>query len=282
MVYTEKMNVKPYPAIKSAIFLCILLIVIQFGAGIILDIYAMLSRLETSSVSYGIGTIIVYLLAFGLVILIGFEKTKKKFNDVFLFNKISWCLWPGIIVFSCGFVILSSELDNLINYFLPMPEFLRSYFVSVLANENIIISIISVALLPCFLEEMLFRGLILNGFKENYPVKKAILLSALFFGIVHLNPWQFVSAFIVGIISAWICVKTKSLLPCIYLHLFNNILFVFVTKFSDVSFFSGFNIAHMERTFQPAWLDATGLVLTGLGAFLIYVCLKKQERENCC
>jgi membrane protease YdiL (CAAX protease family) len=274
------MESKPYPTIKSAIFLCLLLLGIQFGAGIILDVYAMLTRLETTSAGYGIGSIIVYLLTFGLVILVGFEKTKKKFNEVFMFNKISWCLWPGIIVFSCGFVILSSELDNLINYFLPMPEFLRSYFVAVMANENIFVSIISVALLPCFLEEMLFRGLILNGFKENYPVKKAILLTALFFGIVHLNPWQFVSAFIVGIISAWICVKTKSILPCVYLHLFNNILFVFVTKFSDISFFAGFNIAHMEQTFQPLWLDAAGVLLTGLGTWLVFVGLRKLERET--
>jgi membrane protease YdiL (CAAX protease family) len=274
------MEAKPYPGIKNAIFLCLMLLGIQFGAGIILDIYALLGQIEISSVSYGIGTIVVYLLTFGLVILIGFEKTKKKFNEVFLFNKISRYLWPAIIVFTCGFVILSSELDNLINYFLPMPDFFREYFVSVMANENIIVSVISIALLPGFLEEMLFRGLILNGFKENYPVKKAILLSALFFGIVHLNPWQLVSAFIVGIISAWLCVKTKSLLPGIYMHLFNNILFVFVTNFSGVSFLKGFNMAHLERTFQPLWLDAAGFALTGLGAVLIVAGLRKAERES--
>jgi membrane protease YdiL (CAAX protease family) len=273
------MESKPYPGIKNAIFLCLLLVAIQFGAGTLLEIYALLAEIENSSVSYGIGFIIVYLLTFGLVILVGFEKTKKKFNDVFMFNKIPPLLWPALVVFTFGFVILSSELDNLINYFLPIPDFLQDLFVSVMANDNIIISIVSVALLPGFLEEMLFRGLILNGFKENYPVKKAILLSALFFGIIHLNPWQFVSAFIVGIISAWLCVKTKSLLPGVYMHLFNNLLFVIVTKFSSVSFFSGFNIAHIEQTFQPPWLDAAGFALTGLGAYLIFVCLKKQERE---
>jgi membrane protease YdiL (CAAX protease family) len=274
------METKPYPGIKSAIFLCLIFLGINLSAGIILDYAAYIFGLYSDSTGYGTGLIITYLLAFGIVIFIGFKKTKKKFNDIFMFNKISWQLWPAIIIFMCGLIILLADIDNLLNYFLPMPDFFSDAFAAVLSNESMAVSIIYVVLLPGFMEEMMFRGIILNGFKENYPVKKAILLSALFFGVIHLNPWQFVTAFIIGIISAWICIKTKSLLPSIYMHLFNNGFFVFATKNKDDSFFKWFFPDQTEQTFLPLWLDAAGVLLAGIGAVMLVIELRKQEREN--
>ncbi len=38
-----------------------------------------------------------------------------------------------------------------------------------------------------------------NGVKPA----NAILFSAFIFGIVHLNPWQFIGAFLLGIVLEW-------------------------------------------------------------------------------
>ena len=269
------MEIKSYPGIKNAILLCLLLLGIQLAAGFIFGIFLGLFGLENESIINGVGIILINLFTFGVVILIGYKKSHKKFNEVFMFNNVPLNIWIAVIVFMFGFIILSSELDNLLNYILPMPEFLQDVFNSMLANEYIVISIILVGIIPAFVEEMFFRGVILSGFKDNYSRKKAIIISSLLFGIIHLNPWQFVTAFIIGIISAWICLQTNSILPSIYIHLFNNILSVLVTRYGDVISIRGFNTVFNERTLQPIWFDAAGIVLTGIGVLLFFNSIKK-------
>jgi membrane protease YdiL (CAAX protease family) len=167
-----------------------------------------------------------------------------------------------------GFIIISSEINNVLEYFLPMPEILQGAFETMLVNKYIIIPVLFVGVAPAFIEEMLFRGIILNGFKENYSHKKAMIVSSLLFGIVHLNPWQFVTAFIMGMVSAWVCIKIMSLTLSIYMHLFNNIAAVFLVKTKDILLIKGFNTEPSEQTFQPLWFDVLGIVLVSIGIIL--------------
>ena len=101
-----------YPKLKNAILLCLLMMGIQIGAGLIIGVAIHFLGFETGSLLEGIGLILIFLLSFGLAIFIGFKKTRKKFNDVFMFNNVSLNLWIPVIVFMFGFVILSSELNN--------------------------------------------------------------------------------------------------------------------------------------------------------------------------
>jgi membrane protease YdiL (CAAX protease family) len=168
----------------------------------------------------------------------------------------------------CGFIIIASEISNVLLYFLPMPEFFEKTFETMLDSEYIFISVLSVAIVPAFVEEMLFRGVILNGFKENYSHKKAIIVSSLLFGIVHLNPWQLVTATLFGIASAWVCLKMKSLTLSRYMHLFNNTAAVFARKSRDIIPIKGFNSGPSVHTFQPLWFDVLGIVLVSIGTIL--------------
>jgi membrane protease YdiL (CAAX protease family) len=146
-----------------------------------------------------------------------------------------------------------------------------------MVKQAFIISIILVGVIPAFCEEMFFRGILLTGFQENYSEKKAILTSALLFGIVHLNPWQFVSAFIIGIFSAWICIKTRSIVLSVYAHIFNNSVAVLALKYREIMPIKGFNTAYAEQTFQPLWFDMIGIAITILGIVLLTQSLKKAK-----
>jgi len=259
---------KVYPGIKNAIFLCLLLIGLQIVTGIILLIINLIPGIGAESIFYQTGTILLNVLTSGLVIYIGYKKSQKKFDEVFVFDNVSSNLWIAITVFMCGFVILSSEINNLLEYFLPMPGFFQELFETMLDSEYIFISVLSVGIVPAFVEEMLFRGVILNGFKDNYSHKKAIIVSSLLFGIVHLNPWQFVTASIFGIASAWVCLKMKSLTLSIYMHLLNNTAAVLAKKARDIIPIRGFNSGSSVHTFQPLWFDALGIVLASIGVIL--------------
>jgi len=259
-------NKKVYPGIKNAVFLCLILLGLQIAAGIAQWIIGFI--LGTESIFNQIGTAFITLLPSVIVIYIGYKKSHKKFDELFVFNNVSSNFWIAATVFMFGYIILSSEINNVLEYFLPMPGFLQEVFETMLDNKYIIIPLLFVGVGPAFVEEMLFRGIILNGFKENYSHKKAMIVSSLLFGIVHLNPWQFVSAFIMGMVSAWVCLKIKSLTLSIYMHLFNNIAAVLIMKTKDIISIKGFNTEPSVHTFQPLWFDALGILLVSIGIIL--------------
>ena len=89
------------------------------------------------------------------------------------------------------------------------------------------------------IEEIIFRGIIQKGMINNgVKPRNAILVSAFIFGIVHFNPWQFIGAFLLGIVLGVVYFKTKSLLMSIFLHFFNNTIAAIMMKFCDTDSFA--------------------------------------------
>ena len=84
-------------------------------------------------------------------------------------------------------------------------------------------SYISVVIVAPFFEEFILRGIVLEGFLTNYEPKKAIVTSALIFGVLLLIPWQFVGAFLMLLFLVWVYYRTSSLIPCIFINLVNNL-----------------------------------------------------------
>ncbi|SKB62847.1 hypothetical protein SAMN05660477_00348 [Soonwooa buanensis] len=95
---------------------------------------------------------------------------------------------------------------------------------SALAVDNVTMILLTVILAP-LLEEFLFRGLIQKSIiKTGLNPKISILISAFIFGAFHVYPWQFVGAFLLGIVLGIVYEKTKSLVLPILLHAFNNLI----------------------------------------------------------
>jgi uncharacterized protein len=272
------MGNKIYPTIKSSILLCLLFVGIQIVLGLLIGLYQIKFMLSSDSLIIGVLTALAGIISFGIVLLIGFLKTKRKFNEVFKFNRVSAYLWAAIIVFMTGFVIVTSELDNLLNYFLPMPLMFRDVFETIMAKQIFFIAIIIIGIIPAFTEELFFRGLILDGLKSNYSKKTAIFVSAFLFGIIHLNPWQFFGAFIIGLISAWICIETNSIFLCTYMHFFNNTLYTITVKYRELIPIKGFNSNFSTPVnFQPLWFDLTGLAILIIGTLMLLMGIKGQK-----
>ena len=272
------MENKIYPTIKNAILLCLLLIGIQVGLSLLIIVFQVIFDVPDASPIMGVLYIFVSIISFGVVILIGYKKSKRKFNEIFKFNTLSPFLWLATIIFSFGMIIVISELDNLLNFILPMPDFFRNMFETLAADQFLVISLIYMGIIPALFEELFFRGLILDGLNNNYSKRKAIIISALFFGIIHLNPWQFLTGFIIGLITAWICIQTKSILLCIYIHLFNNIVYTLAVRYRDIVSIKGFN-ANFETPveFQPLWFTLSGLIILTVGTIMLIKGFKKPK-----
>ncbi len=83
-------------------------------------------------------------------------------------------------------------------------------------------TILSVIICAPILEEILFRGLILESCRERFGGALAVLISSLLFGLIHGIPVQIVNAFVVGLILGYIYIRTGSLITTIILHAINN------------------------------------------------------------
>jgi len=277
------MGNKIYPSIKNSIFLCLIVMGIQFGLSILLGIFQLKFNITQNSTLFGILSILISLISFGIVILIGFKKTKRKFNEVFKFNRVSPVFWITGTIIIIGLSVVVSELDNLLNFVLPMPEWIRDFLSSLMKDQSLIISLFYIGLAAAFSEELFFRGLILDGFAINYSKKKAIIISSLLFGLIHLNPWQFVGAFIIGLVLAYICIETKSILLCIYMHFLNNAGATLMVRYNDVITIKGYNTIEAHAEFQPLWFTLSGLFLLIIGMTVLFKLLKKQNmpQQDC-
>jgi membrane protease YdiL (CAAX protease family) len=103
-----------------------------------------------------------------------------------MFNNVSLSIWLSIIIFMPGFILISQRIYYIINNLAPMPQLLQLFLQQTtfyIVNERLFISLLSMAIIPSFFDEILFRGIIFNGFRKNYSQKKSILISAVLYGI---------------------------------------------------------------------------------------------------
>ena len=133
------------------------------------------------------------------------------------------------------------------------------------------------AVLPAFLEEMIFRGIILQNLRR-FGDETALFLSAFFFAVFHLNLSQIPYAFLMGLCLGYFVLRTGSLWAGILLHFCNNglsLLWEFIDPLlSDRAFY-----------LISYWYDAV-LLLTALIALVVLI--KKvpdsfvlKESESC-
>ncbi|OFY38667.1 MAG: hypothetical protein A2X18_08280 [Bacteroidetes bacterium GWF2_40_14] len=112
---------------------------------------------------------------------------------------------------------------------LEMPDFMIGLMNAI--SENRISSLIMLVVFAPVLEEVFCRGIILRGLLAHYSPTKAILWSAAFFGIIHMNPWQAIPAFLIGVLMGWIYWRTRSLWATIFIHFINNGVAYIITVF---------------------------------------------------
>jgi len=83
-------------------------------------------------------------------------------------------------------------------------------------------SFLTVAVLAPIFEEWLCRGMVLRGLLTHVKPVWAIVLSALFFAVIHANPWQALNAFLIGVLMGYVYYRTGSLKLTMLMHFLNN------------------------------------------------------------
>lgn len=206
------MEAKHYPNIAQSVGLTGLVILVMI---ILSPIVFLKGYLGTEA-----STFLYYLVAMGLSFGMVFSIWKRKVgNSSFDFNIKNRNVIPLVLLGTIG---IQYALTLPISSLIPMSEEMMELFKESIGNPRNIFSFITLVVLAPVLEELIFRGIILRGLLKRYTPFIAIVVSSTLFGIVHLNPWQFVSALFLGIFIGWVYHNTRSLSLAIIIHAFNN------------------------------------------------------------
>ncbi len=98
---------------------------------------------------------------------------------------------------------------------------------NIIEGSSLILTLIFVGILSPIIEEMMFRGIMLNKLRR-YGDKVAIVTTALLFGLFHANFSQFFYATVLGLIFAYVTLKTGTIKYSIILHIFVNMMGSFI------------------------------------------------------
>lgn len=126
--------------------------------------------------------------------------------------------------------------DALTSVLPQMPEALKTVLES-LTQGSLWVNLLCVAVFAPIFEEWLCRGMVLRGLLHRMKPVWAIVISALFFALIHGNPWQAVPAFILGCFFGFVYYKTGSLKLTMLMHCVNNgfaVIMSHIDKFKDI------------------------------------------------
>ncbi len=82
-------------------------------------------------------------------------------------------------------------------------------------------------------EELAFRGIIFGALRSVLHEREVILVTALMFMVLHLDPTDFPYLLFLGLVLGVVRSKSKSLYPCMILHFTHNLIFVLLYFLSD-------------------------------------------------
>lgn len=105
----------------------------------------------------------------------------------------------------------------------------------VIYSGGLFMEIVSAVIAAPILEELFFRGMIYKRLRDMINVKAAVVISALFFGAFHGNLVQFVYAFIIGLMLAYVYEKFKTIWAPVIFHIGANLISVLITEFMPQS-----------------------------------------------
>lgn len=147
-----------------------------------------------------------------------FFYTKKDVKQTLRLHPLGWKNVLILLSFGVSIQPLMSLMSYLMSLFFPNPV---EQSIEGIQSSGLILSMISVAIIPGLLEEAFSRGILLSGY--SFLGKwKASFASALLFGLLHMNPQQFLYAFVVGFIFCFLVERTNSLYASILPHMIIN------------------------------------------------------------
>ena len=202
---------------------------------------------------------------------------RPKFTTTLLVVVFTFLCMPAIIAVNAfSMLFVDNEVAGLQSYMLSVPWWQILLMVGIIGPVS---------------EEFVFRGVIYHGYKTSQRFVGSMLLSALLFGLTHLNFNQMSYAVLVGIVSVLLLEGSGSIFYSMLFHICintTNVVQMLVQKAQGTIMSQEESMAYIERTMQMPYKQALAVsvsvyavIAAGAAALadcLLYLIVKKENR----
>ncbi|MCR5310015.1 MAG: CPBP family intramembrane metalloprotease [Lachnospiraceae bacterium] len=155
------------------------------------------------------------------------NRTYRPFNKKFgRIKSVAFVVCGCIAAWSFAVII-----QSVISSILPKTaENVGQMLESALGGDMVLGLIAAVILAPIF-EEITMRGIILQRSKRAFGVVGCMVISAVLFGVFHMNIIQGLYVLPLGLFWGFVGYRFNSVIPCVVCHMLNNFLGVLIPSF---------------------------------------------------
>lgn len=191
-------------------------------------------------------------------------------DDLLPGKAISLGALVSVVLAVFGLTVVSSELGNLFQKLHPLPtDYLDE--MARLSRQSFGQQMLAVSVIAPLTEELIFRGVMLEGLRVHYKSTVAMVVSSMLFAFLH-SYYQLGVLIIlsVGLFLAWLKLNSESLVLCMIAHSLYNCFPDILARLFHVTV-QGYNTEITGKiVFQPITFDVIGLACLIAGLVGIY------------
>lgn len=167
--------------------------------------------------------ILARIFAIGAILLVVLEERKGSLAQL----GIRGPFWRNLTIGAIAFIALQAPFgmwEAVENEYLTRIDLQETLVALVFARDVWVVWLIAVTAIVVapVAEELLFRGYLQPAAERWFGTWPAILISAVFFAVIHGQFGVMIPLLVLGLVSAWIFSRTRSLVGPITLHVLNN------------------------------------------------------------
>lgn len=177
----------------------------------------------TQSMNFTVGILITeYVIVFlpplayaffkGIDIKKAFRFNKIRLKHAVLIVVMGLFLIPTILVVNMAVTIFLSIYGNVYTADIP----------TAMTASELLLQLFLISFTAALCEETMFRGMMLNGLEHGINKKWGLILSSVFFGIMHFNLQNLFGPIILGLVFGYLVYRTDSIFAGMIGHATNN------------------------------------------------------------
>lgn len=171
-------------------------------------------------------------------------------------------------------------LPHWLSYYAHRFEISRDASVNTILDMHqvpeLIVCLLIVGLLPAVLEELMFRGVMLNIFKNiTHGIWRPIIMQALVFAVLHFSFYQLPGIFLMGLLFGWVAIKTGTIWYGIVMHFIFNGTTIVLNYLNHLHFDkTGINGNYTNITLSPV------MAVGAIAGIILLLRLFNKTEEN--
>jgi len=134
-----------------------------------------------------------------------------------------------VVLFLAGLLLVVVLVGNILT-----PDDLEA-FLSMFTMESLLVRIVVIGFIGAIVEELVFRGVLLNRLSTWMPAWVAVLASSIIFGLIHFNLIQILYAIPMGALLAVAYMRTRNMWIPIIGHIAFNLASVFAIHYVETT-----------------------------------------------